>query len=202
MVGRTNQLGHLVDDLHVDEVLIALPHATRAELVEMVGDCQREGLSVRVYPDVFQLLAGEVQIGHLDGLPLLSMRDVALRGWRLTLKRGLDAVISAAVLVILSPLLLAMSVIIKIDSHGPAFFVQKRVGLDGRPFLMLKFRSMRTNAETDTGAVCFGRLPGRIRHAFELRDAGAGTEVIAAGLEEFDMLAAAAATVAAEEVTL
>jgi exopolysaccharide biosynthesis polyprenyl glycosylphosphotransferase len=122
-------------------------------LVALVGACQREGVSIRVFPDVFQLLAGEVQIGDLDGMPLLSMRDVALRGWRLTLKRGLDLIVAAFVLVLLSPLMAVLAVLVMLDSTGPAFFVQERVGLDGRPFPMLKFRSMRSDAEAESGAV-------------------------------------------------
>ncbi len=153
VVGRTDDLPRLVDDLAVDELLIALPEASRRELVQLVGTCHRDGLNIRVFPDVFQLLAGEVQIGELDGLPLLAMRDVALRGWRLTLKRGLDVVVSTAVLVALSPLLLGIAIVIKLDSRGPAFFVQERVGLNGRAFPMLKFRSMRVDAEHTTGAV-------------------------------------------------
>jgi len=153
VVGRTDDLPRLVDDLAVDELLIALPEASRRELVQLVGTCHRDGLNIRVFPDVFQLLAGEVQIGELDGLPLLAMRDVALRGWRLTLKRGLDVVVSTAVLVALSPLLLGIAIVIKLDSRGPAFFVQERVGLNGRAFPMLKFRSMRVDAEHPTGAV-------------------------------------------------
>jgi exopolysaccharide biosynthesis polyprenyl glycosylphosphotransferase len=153
VVGRTAELGDLVDAYAADEVLIALPDASRKELVALVGACQREGVSIRVFPDVFQLLAGEVQIGDLDGMPLLSMRDVALRGWRLTLKRALDLTVSAAVLVLTAPLLALTALAIMVDSPGPAFFVQERVGLDGRPFPMLKFRSMRKDAEEDSGAV-------------------------------------------------
>jgi exopolysaccharide biosynthesis polyprenyl glycosylphosphotransferase len=153
VLGRTAELGRVVDDYAADEVLIALPEASRRTLVDLVSQCQREGLSIKVFPDVFQILAGEVQIGDLDGLPLLTMRDVALRGWRLTLKRAVDIAISAVVLVVTSPIILTLAILVKLDSPGPAFFVQERVGLDGRPFPMLKFRSMRADAEAETGAV-------------------------------------------------
>jgi len=100
-----------------------------------------------VFPDVFQIMATEVSIGDLGGLPLLTMRDVALRGWRLTVKRAMDVAISGTGLVVISPLMLLTALLIKLDSRGPVFFVQERTGLDGRPFLMLKFRSMRQDAE-------------------------------------------------------
>lgn len=153
VVGGTRQLGELVERLEVDEVMVALPQATRAELLALINQCQVEGLSIRIFPDVFQMIAGEVQVSALDGLPLLSVRDVALRGWRLTLKRAVDLLLSGIALVLLSPLMLLIAILIKLESRGPAFFVQERVGLDARPFPMIKFRSMRLDAEAQTGAV-------------------------------------------------
>jgi exopolysaccharide biosynthesis polyprenyl glycosylphosphotransferase len=81
------------------------------------------------------------------------MRDVALRGWRLTVKRVIDMVGSAMTLVILSPVMMLLAVLIKLDSEGPVFFTQERMGLDGKRFMMLKFRSMRADAEAETGPV-------------------------------------------------
>ena len=98
-------------------------------------------------------MAAEVNIGDLNGLPLLTMRDVAMRGWRLTVKRVVDVVISAIVLVFASPLLLLLSVMVKLDSRGPALYWQERMGLDARPFPCFKFRSMKVNAEAETGPV-------------------------------------------------
>ena len=153
IVGRTSELADLVDALDVDEVMIALPEATRQVLLELISQCQHEGVSVRVFPDVFQMIAGEIQISALDGLPLLNVRDVALRGWRLTLKRAVDIGLSLGMLVALSPLMLFLAAVVKLESRGPAFFVQERMGLDARPFPMIKFRSMRIDAESESGAV-------------------------------------------------
>ncbi len=153
VVGRTQQLAEVVERLLVDEVLIALPELSRQQLLELVTQCSREGLSVRIYPDVFQILASELRMGHLDGLPLLTMHDVALRGWRRSLKRLIDILLSGTALVVLSPLMLLLAILVKLDSPGPAFYVQERMGLDARPFPMLKFRTMRADAERDSGAV-------------------------------------------------
>jgi exopolysaccharide biosynthesis polyprenyl glycosylphosphotransferase len=94
-----------------------------------------------------------LSIGHLGGLPLLTVRDTVLRGWRLTLKRAMDVVGSAAALVVVSPIMLLVAFLIKLDSPGPAFYTQERMGLDEKPFQMIKFRSMREGAEKDTGPV-------------------------------------------------
>jgi exopolysaccharide biosynthesis polyprenyl glycosylphosphotransferase len=87
-------------------------------------------------------------------LPLMRVRDVALRGWMRVLKRALDVTVSWTALVLLSPLLLLMAFLVKLTSpEGPVLHVQERVGLDGRPFQMLKFRSMRADAEAESGPV-------------------------------------------------
>ena len=85
----------------------------------------------------------------MGGLPLLTIRDVALQGWKLTLKRSMDVVVSAAALVLFSPFMLLTALLVKLDSPGPVFYVQERMGLDAKPFGMIKFRSMRPNAEDD-----------------------------------------------------
>jgi len=81
------------------------------------------------------------------------VRDVALRGWRLTVKRWVDLIGSTAILVLLSPFMLLIALLVKLDSPGPVFYAQERMGLDAKPFPMLKFRSMRADAEKDTGPV-------------------------------------------------
>jgi exopolysaccharide biosynthesis polyprenyl glycosylphosphotransferase len=80
-------------------------------------------------------------------LPLLTIRDVALQGWKLTLKRSMDVILSTLALIAVSPMMLITAILIKLDSPGPVFFTQERMGLDARPFKILKFRSMRQDAE-------------------------------------------------------
>jgi exopolysaccharide biosynthesis polyprenyl glycosylphosphotransferase len=104
-------------------------------------------VGIKIFPDLFQIIATELSIGDLGGLPLLTVRDVALRGWKLTLKRGVDLLGSTVGLIVLSPVLMLIAVIIKLDSPGPVFYAQERMGLDAKPFWCLKFRSMRTDAE-------------------------------------------------------
>jgi exopolysaccharide biosynthesis polyprenyl glycosylphosphotransferase len=98
---------------------------------------------------VFQIIASQVSIDDLGGLPLLSMRDVRLRGWHVTLKRAMDFAGSAALLVLLSPMMLLLALLVKLESPGPVFYAQERMGLDARPFMLLKFRSMRRDAESN-----------------------------------------------------
>ena len=153
VLGKTEDIPDLIESEKINEVIIAMSEATHQEILKITSKCDRTKVSVKVVPDVFQIMASEVSIGDLGGLPLLAMRDIALRGWRLTVKRGIDVAGSAAALVLLSPIMMLLAVLIKLDSAGSVFFTQERMGLDGKRFMMLKFRSMRADAESETGPV-------------------------------------------------
>lgn len=149
IIGTTAELPEIIDRYEVDEVIIALPEASRHELVQLVSKCQRGRVDIKVYPDIFAYMSGGLTVDDLNGMPLLSVRDVALRGWKLSLKRAMDIVGSFFGLVLLSPLMTLTAILIKLESPGPVFFCQERMGLDGHPFPMIKFRSMRADAEKD-----------------------------------------------------
>lgn len=149
VLGSTEDLPRLIDDNAVDEVIIAMPEADDEEMLRVASLAHRERVSLKVFPTLFEIMAAGVTIDDLGGLPLLSIRDVALHGWKLTVKRAMDLIGSAAGLVLLSPFLLLVAILIKLESPGPVFFVQERMGLDARPFPMFKFRSMRQDAEAN-----------------------------------------------------
>lgn len=149
VIGAYQELPMLIDAYRVEQVVIALPDAQRSELVDLITLCQRGQVDIKVYPDMFSYMAGDLNVDDLGGTPLLTVRDIALRGWKLSLKRGLDVVGSFLGLVIFSPLLLLTAILIRLESKGSAFYVQERMGLDGHPFPMIKFRSMRLDAEVN-----------------------------------------------------
>lgn len=153
VLGGVSDLERILDAHPVDEVIVALPEASHEELLEIISVCEAKRAAVRIFPDLFQILASEVRISDLDGLPMLVVRDVALRGWKLALKRAMDLIVSAVALIFLSPFMLLIALLIKLESKGPVFYTQERVGLDGKPFQMIKFRSMRMDAEAETGPV-------------------------------------------------
>ncbi|MEX1018407.1 MAG: sugar transferase, partial [Litorilinea sp.] len=147
VLGTLADIPRVIEQLTVDEVIIGLPESSHQELVGIISLCEREKVGIRVFPDVFQIMASEVGIGDLGGLPLLTIRDVALQGWKLTLKRGLDLVFSGVALVLISPFMLLLALLVKLESPGSVFHVQERMGLDARPFKMIKYRTMRADAE-------------------------------------------------------
>ncbi|MBI5878266.1 MAG: undecaprenyl-phosphate glucose phosphotransferase [Chloroflexi bacterium] len=146
-LGPTAQLGELIDQHQVGEVFVGMPDAPHQKILNIISNAQRDQVGIKIFPDIFQIISSPVGIGDLSGLPMVTVRDVALRGWRLTLKRALDVVISASILILSSPVLLVTAILIKLDSPGSVFYTQVRMGLDARPFAILKFRTMRTDAE-------------------------------------------------------
>jgi len=148
VVGAASELGAIIEQQAVDEVIIALPEDTaHRDVLWLISQCERGRVTIRVYPDLFQIIAGAVSISEMGGLPILTVRDIALKGWRRTAKRVMDIIGASIGMVMGSPVFMLIAVLIKLESPGPVFYVQERMGLDARPFPVIKFRSMRTNAE-------------------------------------------------------
>lgn len=154
VLGNDGQLALLVREHGIDEIIIALAGTSHEEILTLAQQVIDLPVNVRVYPDTFQLITNnELSLDDLGGLPMVSVRNVVLRGWNRVLKRTMDLLFSTAILVLTAPLLLLLALLVKLSSPGPVFYVQERVGQDGKPFLCLKFRSMPQGAEDETGPV-------------------------------------------------
>jgi exopolysaccharide biosynthesis polyprenyl glycosylphosphotransferase len=147
VLGEPDDLPDLIERHEIDEVIIAMPEKGHRATVDVIAKCTRGRVTIKVFPDMFQFITSEAGIADLGGLPLLSVRDFAARTYLLLFKRVMDMAVAGVGLVLLSPLMLLLAIAIKLESPGPVFFVQDRMGLDGRPFQMIKFRSMRSDAE-------------------------------------------------------
>jgi exopolysaccharide biosynthesis polyprenyl glycosylphosphotransferase len=163
VLGTPENLPALIDENQIDEVIIAMPEKGHREVVRVISYCERGRVSIKVFPDFFQFIASEADIDDLGGLPLLSIRDYAMRGYRLIFKRVIDFIGAVVGLIILSPIMLITALAIRLESPGPVFFIQKRMGLDGNPFYMIKFRSMRAGAEVDGPGWTIADDPRRTR---------------------------------------
>ena len=148
VLGGIDDIPDLIQEHEIEEVIVGRPELAHQEVLAIISRCERGQVGIKIFPDLFQIIATELSIGDLGGLPLLTVRDVALRGWKLTLKRTVDLLGSAFGLIVLSPALMFIALLIKLDSPGPVFYAQERMGLDAKPFWCLKFRSMRTDAES------------------------------------------------------
>ena len=154
VLGMTDDLAGLVRAYQIDELIVALSGIPHEEILELVYAVTNEPVSIRVYPDTFRLLTSDtLSVADLNGLPTVNVRTIGLRPVDRAIKRAVDLVVSAAILVGTAPLVLSIALLIKLTSRGAVFYVQERVGLDGRAIQVLKFRTMREGAEERTGPV-------------------------------------------------
>jgi exopolysaccharide biosynthesis polyprenyl glycosylphosphotransferase len=138
----------------VDEVLVALPLDKRRGLIEKIVEvCEEQGILVRVRTDLFNLKIARSQVDNVEGVPVVTIRSGPEDGWPLVVKRVIDVIVSAAMLALLSPLLLLTALLIKLDSPGPILFRQVRMGLNRRRFEVLKFRTMTNEADARQSAL-------------------------------------------------
>jgi Undecaprenyl-phosphate glucose phosphotransferase len=122
-------------------------------MIQLIESTSREMVDVKVVPDLLQVIALRARLEDLDGVPVINVNDVPLRGFNSVLKRAIDVVMSGVGLIALAIPLGLIALLVKITSRGPAFYQQERMGLDGRSFTILKFRSMQDDAELDTGPI-------------------------------------------------
>jgi exopolysaccharide biosynthesis polyprenyl glycosylphosphotransferase len=153
VLGRIEDLASVLDRGEVSEVFVALDLSNYASIMETMRVANRYVVNVRLIPDLFQLLTLKANVQDLDGFPVISIDDVALRGGRSLLKRTVDVTVSAVGLLVLLPVFLIVAALIKLTSKGRVFYRQERMGLDGRRFRMIKFRTMKSDAEKETGPV-------------------------------------------------
>jgi Undecaprenyl-phosphate glucose phosphotransferase len=152
-LGGYSDLRAVLDAHVVDHVILALVHEDYGRLgglLEAVGD---EPVTIHVVPDLFRFASLRGGVEEFEGMPFIHLRDSPLHGWSQVTKRVFDLVFSCALLIGLAPVLLLLALGVKLTSHGPVFYRQERMGLDGQRFRMLKLRTMRVDAEAGTGPI-------------------------------------------------
>jgi Undecaprenyl-phosphate glucose phosphotransferase len=149
----SGELNRLVKSGTIDQVFVALPLEQAGKLNEIQQWLDDEPIALHFIPDLGELAKLRGRMEEFDGLPIISLQSSPLQGWNSILKRIMDLSIGGLSLAIFSPLMLLIAAGIKLTSSGPVFYRQERMGLDGKRFRILKFRTMVKNAEQSTGAV-------------------------------------------------
>jgi len=137
----------------IEKLVLVSPPRSEEALGELIKQCSEFNVDFTVIPGIYSLLASRLRVEVLEGIPMIGLKETPLQGINLWVKRIEDIILSSFLLLFSFPLLLLISFIIKLTSSGPVFYRQERVGLDGKPFTMLKFRTMRVDAEKQTGPV-------------------------------------------------
>ena len=134
----------------IDDVILALPAQNNDLSARVVAECEAQGINIRIVPDLFPLIRTDTQIYDFDGIPLVNARLYPTEFVEyILIKRIFDLCISVLVLLLLSPLFLIVSLLIKMTSPGPVFFTQDRVGMNGKRFRIIKFRTMHQTPSLD-----------------------------------------------------
>ncbi|MFT5142350.1 MAG: exopolysaccharide biosynthesis polyprenyl glycosylphosphotransferase [Rhodothermales bacterium] len=148
-----SDLPRLIDDLKVQDVLIALGAGDQEPLLEVLRLCDGKAVRLKLVPDFYSVIGGMARTEHMYGLPLIEVMPEPMPAWEQSSKRLLDMVVSGVVIVLGAPIWLVLSLVIRLTSRGKAIYAQRRVGHLGREFTMYKFRTMRDNAEAESGPV-------------------------------------------------
>ena len=144
-----SELHHMIEEHVVDEVLFAVSKPQLEKMEELFLMCEEQGVKTRVLVDFFPHFRSEISLDRLDHLPLLTFSNAPENEYLLFLKRAFDLVLAAFLVVIVSPINLLISLLVKLTSPGPVIYRQLRCGLNGRKFWLYKFRSMYLDAEQD-----------------------------------------------------
>jgi len=153
LLGTLAEASEIAAHEDIDHLYVALPPEQHVKMLELIESTSQEMLDVKVVPDLLQVIALRARLEDLDGVPVININDVPLQGFNSAVKRLIDIGISAVALLSVAIPLAIIAALVKLTSRGPVFYMQERMGLDGKPFMIHKFRSMYADAEAATGPV-------------------------------------------------
>lgn len=169
LLGKIKDIASLVNTHNVEEVIIAVETADHNKIKQILNilDQFLERILVKIIPNMYDIMVGTVKMNHIHGAVLIEIDTELMPKWQKVIKRAIDVTASMICILILTPLYLFIAIRVKLSSDGPIFFTQERIGKGGKPFNIIKFRSMRTDAEvtgpqlssdTDPRVTSWGRV--------------------------------------------
>jgi Undecaprenyl-phosphate glucose phosphotransferase len=153
LLGTLDDAAEITVEESVDHLYVALPPEEHVRMLELLESTSREMVDVKVVPDLLQVIALRARLEDLDGIPVININEPPLQGFNSIVKRAIDVAISALALLVLAIPFGIIALLVKMTSKGSILFHQERMGLDGKPFTIVKFRSMYDDAERHTGPV-------------------------------------------------
>ncbi len=146
-LGPLNNFRDILQNHGIDTAIICLPWKSHRTVAHMLYVCEQSGIKAQIVPNFFQLTKNQMQVERLDSIPLITTRSVSIAGWNLFIKRALDVTVATAILIVGLPFAALISLAIYCSSPGPIVYSQTRIGRNGQPFKIYKFRSMIADAE-------------------------------------------------------
>ena len=153
LLGDVDNLPSIIEEMDINDILIALESSDHHKLLDIIARCNGHDVSMKILPDMYDIVSGQARTNQIYGFPLIDIMPQIIQPWEESMKRLMDVFVSLFVLVISSPLWVVIAIAIKMDTPGPVVYSQERVGKDGKIFRMYKFRTMRSDAEKETGPV-------------------------------------------------
>jgi exopolysaccharide biosynthesis polyprenyl glycosylphosphotransferase len=148
-LGNLDKLTKVLQENAIEDVIIAIESNEHDILSKLIASIQSKGIKIKIIPDMYDFLSGSLKLNNLFGALLLEIPSDEMPPWQNSIKRLLDISISLLSIVLLIPLYTLVAILIKQNSKGPIFFLQERIGKNGTPFLIIKFRTMFVNAENN-----------------------------------------------------
>jgi len=145
--GKLSDLKEIIKKTGAKEIIIASSKIPHQRTLDIITECERLQVEFKIIPGILEIMASRVDADEIGGIPMVTISEIRLKGLNAIVKRSVDLLSSTILLFFLSPLLLITALIIKLETPGPVFFMQERVGQDGRHFMMFKFRSMIKDAD-------------------------------------------------------
>ena len=157
--GSIGRLEEIIHNRKIEEVIIALEKEDAKKVGKVIELCEGSNAIIKVVPGVYDYIVGSVKVSHIMGEPLIEIFPQIMRPWERFGKRVFDILGSFVLLILLTPVYLVLGAMIRMESEGPIFFRQERIGRGGKPFLIIKFRTMRIDAEKDGPALSSDKDP-------------------------------------------
>jgi exopolysaccharide biosynthesis polyprenyl glycosylphosphotransferase len=162
VLGTLVKFEHLIGELNIEEVILCIKSTSNRRVLNVIAQCEDLPVNIKIEPDLYSIVIGHARTHQIYGFPLIDIQPKLMSTWEKSVKRFMDISFSLVVLILLCPIFALVALLIKIDSSGPVFFKQKRVGKNGRIFTIYKFRTMIKDAERMTGPVWAGKKDSRI----------------------------------------
>ena len=153
IIGTFNDIRETVKEQDVDQVFVALPFPEMEQMDKVIASLDDEAATIKIIPDFYHFIPFCGSVEEFEGLPIFNLHDTPLYGWSAVVKRCSDIVVASAAIFFTFPVMVVIAIISKLTSPGPVLYKQRRAGLDGKAFNLYKFRTMRIDAEQETGPV-------------------------------------------------
>jgi exopolysaccharide biosynthesis polyprenyl glycosylphosphotransferase len=148
-LGHINALEEVLEKHQIEEVIIAIESTEHERLKSIVSRIAAKGLAIKILPDMYDILSGSVKLNNIFGALLIDISLEPMPYWQRIVKRVLDITLSLFAIILLIPVYLVLALAVKLSSKGPILFFQERIGKNGKPFQIIKFRTMYTDAEKE-----------------------------------------------------